>query len=136
MTTSKFTKMKKEVFIIDDDPIYCMIASKMIQKADPSVEICECNNGEEGLAELKTRYGADHKIVVLLDINMPVMDGWTFLEEIQKNNFYNLSHLAIYMVSSSVDKSDKLKAKNYEIIKHFYHKPLSREDIEVFIGEE
>ena len=135
MTTGKFNKMKKEVFIIDDDPIYCMIASKMIHKSDPSVRICECNNGEEGLSELKTRDGADQEIVVLLDINMPVMDGWTFLEEIEKNNFYGLTHLDIYMVSSSVDQSDKLKAKNYEIIKHFFHKPLSREDVELFLGE-
>src|SRR6056297_1715874 len=98
--------MKKELFIVDDDQVFRLIVSKMIKYRDATVGICECENGEIGLAELKKRENAAHKMIVLLDINMPVVDGWTFLEEIEKNGFYNLPQLDIYMVTSSVDESD------------------------------
>jgi len=126
--------MKKEIFIVDDDPIYRLIVLKMIKNRDASIEICECENGEIGLAELKKPERAGHKIVVLLDINMPVLNGWSFLEELEKNDFYNLEQLDVYMVTSSVDENDKIKAKQFPFIKGFYHKPLSSEDIEWFIG--
>ena len=136
MTKSKLPVMKKEIFIIDDDPIYRLIVSKMIKNRNSSMGICECDNGEIGLAELKKRDGSDHRIVILLDINMPVVNGWSFLEELEKNKFYDLPHLDIYMVSSSIDESDKVKAKKNSFIKGFYHKPLGSEDFELFIGED
>ncbi len=126
--------MKKEVFIIDDDPIYRIIVSKTIGKLDSSLIINECENGEIGLAELENLKNSSHEIIVLLDINMPVVNGWGFLIAIEKNNFFNLEKLRIYMISSSIDQSDKVKAEQYTFLKGFYHKPLTNEDLKLIIG--
>ena len=131
-----YSKMKKEVFIIDDDPIYRIIVSKTIGKLDSSLVLNESENGEVGLAELEKIKDSNHEVFVLLDINMPIMDGWDFLDEIEKSNFYNIDHLKIYIVSSSIDESDKLKAEHYGFVQGFYHKPLTSENIKKITGIE
>jgi CheY-like chemotaxis protein len=65
----------KRNFYIDDDLIFRMIVSKTINKMDSSLVINQCENGAIGLNMLKT---CNYKIIVLLDINMPVIDGWSF----------------------------------------------------------
>lgn len=125
--------MKKEIFIIDDDPIYRMIVSKMISIIDSSVIIKQCENGEIGLSKLENLKNADHNIIVLLDINMPILDGWEVLDEIEKSNFYNLHQLRIYTVSSSTDESDIQKSKKYKLLNGFFSKPLSKEAIKTII---
>ncbi len=126
--------MEKELFIIDDDPIHRLIVSKMVNSIEPSLIISQCENGEIGLFKLEFLRDSTHKIIVLLDINMPILDGWGFLDKIQKCNFYNLSQLFIYIVSSSTDESDILKAKSYGFVKGFFHKPLKREEIKTLIS--
>jgi len=126
--------MNKEIFIIDDDQIYRMIAKMMVGHIDSSLFINECENGKIGLDKLESVRNFDHKIIVLLDINMPVLDGWGFLEQIEKSNFYNLEQFNIYLVSSSTDEGDKLKSKSYKFLKGFFCKPLTEEDIKTIIG--
>jgi CheY-like chemotaxis protein len=122
-----------EIFIIDDDLIQRMIVSKMIKIIDPTLLTTHCENGKIGLDMLEKQSNSNQKIIVLLDINMPVLDGWGFLDQIEKSNFYNLDQLSIYIVSSSIDESDILKANQYGFVKSFLHKPLSREDLSTII---
>lgn len=126
--------MEKELFIIDDDPIYRLIVSKTVNTIDASLIINQCENGEIGLAKLEYLRNSNHEIIVLLDINMPILDGWGFLDEIEKCHFYNLHQLIIYIVSSSTDESDKSRAKRYGFVKDFFHKPLKRAEIKTIIG--
>jgi CheY-like chemotaxis protein len=125
--------MKTAIFIIDDDPIYRMIAAKMLCNFDASIKIIECANGEIGLDHLKQIKNACHQIIILLDINMQQLDGWFFLEELERHDFYNLQHLEIYLVSSSIDDGDLIRSKNFAFVKGFYSKPLVREDIKNII---
>jgi CheY-like chemotaxis protein len=127
--------MKKELFIIDDDLIYRMIVSKTINKLDSSLLINQCENGAIGLDLLKQKSDSNEKIIVLLDINMPILDGWGFLDQIEKSNFYNIHRLLIYIVSSSTDESDILKAKQYEFVTGILHKPITREDMNTIITD-
>jgi CheY-like chemotaxis protein len=124
--------MTKEIFIIDDDLIYRMIVSRTITKIDANMQISQCENGQLGLDMLKTR-ALDTKIIILLDINMPVLNGWGFLDEIKRNDFYDIPNLSIYLVSSSTDESDMFKAKQYSFLDGFLHKPLNKEDISALI---
>lgn len=120
--------MKKEIIIIDDDPIYRMIVSITLKNMDASLTIIECEDGEMGLAKLEHLKSSDAKIIVFLDINMPILNGWSFLEAIEKYNLNHPNQLIIYMVSSSIDKEDVLRAKEYGFVRGFLHKPLSKED--------
>jgi CheY-like chemotaxis protein len=123
-----------EIFIIDDDLIQRMIVSKMIKIINPSLVVTQCENGKIGLAMLEQHSNSNQKIIVLLDINMPILDGWGFLDQIEKSNFYNLHQLSIYIVSSSIDESDISRASQYGFVKNFLHKPLSKEDLTTVIG--
>ena len=123
-----------ELFIVDDDLIQRMIVAKMIKIIDPNLVITQCENGKIGLAMLEKHSNSTQKIIVLLDINMPILDGWGFLDQIEKSNFYNLHQLSIHIVSSSIDESDISKASQYGFVKSFFHKPLSREDLNTVLG--
>ena len=122
--------MKKSVLIVDDDPIVRLVLQKMIHKFDSSVNCHHGENGELGLEVLKNLQSLKECVVVLLDINMPFLNGWEFLDRLQKINLVSFSQFQLYMVTSSTDESDKLKAQSYPVIKKFYHKPLSKQDIE------
>lgn len=123
----------KEIFIIDDDPIYRMIAKRMIARVDDTLKVTESENGEEALSDLKYKSIESNNIIVFLDVNMPVLDGWGFLDQIKSNNLYNLEQLLIYIVSSSTDESDILKSKQYCFVKGFLHKPLTTDIIKSII---
>jgi len=126
--------MEKVIFVIDDDLIYRMIITRMIGEIDNSVLIKECENGEIGILKMLNYGKTTDKMIVLLDINMPILDGWGFLEEIEKLNLNSQMNLAIYMVSSSIDESDLEKSKNYKLIQQFFSKPLERVDLKKIIG--
>ena len=101
----------------------------MVHKCDSSVNCHQCDNGAVGLEVLDTLRTASSQIVVLLDINMPVLNGWEFLDGLQKINLDTFTEFGIYLITSSTDRSDKLKAQLYPVIKKLYHKPLSKQDI-------
>lgn len=126
--------MNKTVLIIDDDPIVRLVIQKMIHNLDGSVNCLQCDNGAEGLEILERFKNATDAIVVLLDINMPVLNGWEFLESLQKTNLGYLKTIKFYIVTSSTDESDKLKAKSYPLINKVYHKPLTKHNIEEILN--
>jgi CheY-like chemotaxis protein len=80
-------------------------------------------NGREALDNLLATADADTRSLILLDINMPVMSGWEFLDAIQDQPF--AKHMKVAMVTSSVDASDKLKAKTYPQVVGFLEKPIT-----------
>jgi CheY-like chemotaxis protein len=125
-----------KLFIIDDDLIFRMIVSHKITSIDSSINIVECEDGSIGIGKLAQQSNSDEKIIVLLDINMPILDGWGFLDQMEKSNFYNIQNLVIYIVSSSTDESDILKAKQYECVSGFFHKPLSTAELNSIISME
>ncbi|MDG2433405.1 response regulator [Flavobacterium sp.] len=132
---SNQAKMSKQILIIDDDPIYRMIVSKTIERIDIEMQIEHCENGQCGLDLLKELSTTDKPIIVLLDINMPLVNGWDFLELIIQNKFYDISALSIYIVSSSTDESDLIKAKKYNFLKGFVHKPIHKEELLVIFSK-
>ena len=115
--------MKKTVCIIDDDEIYQRIASRMIDRSEAFSEAIYFTHASDALQFLD----AEEELpdIILLDINMPLMDGWQFLNEIEKNNPVVLDNSRIYIVSSSIAGSDREKAKSYPKLKGFISKPIS-----------
>jgi two-component system, chemotaxis family, chemotaxis protein CheY len=134
MTYGKYKPMKTQVLIIDDDPIFRMIMMRMISNVDPYVICHECTDGELGLAALEPLQDSPDNIIVLLDINMPILDGWGLLDHLEKRNFHSPENFNLYIVSSSIDDTDNLKARQYNLVKGFLLKPLDKSTISEFLN--
>ena len=112
--------MKKQILLIDDDPIMNLINSKIVENIKPGAIIKSFKNGREALDHLYQ--DKEHYYFILLDINMPVMNGWQFLDQfkVRKDEF----NTDIHILSSSIDESDRLKASEYSCVKSYLVKPL------------
>ena len=124
------------ILLVDDDEINNFITVKLIKKAFPDATISTCLNGRLAIEKLKMLFAeCPEKIpdFILLDINMPIMNGWEFLEEYKASNLDPEKKITIYILSSSVFSNDIDKAKTYESVANFISKPLNIESIkEVF----
>jgi len=116
------------VLVVDDDDNWCFLTKLILQKANIFREITIARNGQEALNKIKAlaAHGESLPELILLDIKMPVMDGFEFLEEIQKFPAINLSRTRIYLSTSSFLKTDKEKAQLYPV-SGFITKPLTEE---------
>jgi len=117
------------VLIIDDDPVIRLIIKMMMSKIDNSIKCHEFENGKKGLSGLEPLQNSHDNIIVLLDINMPIMNGWEFLDYLERNNSLNINLFNLFIVSSSTDEKDKVKAQQYSTVNKFFHKPLSPPDV-------
>ena len=124
-------KKLRKTSIVDDDRIYIFGLSKLIEMHDFCQEIQVFNNGKEALDTFLQDIEAGNELpeVILLDINMPVMDGWEFLDEYVKVKHKIKNKVKIYMVSSSVNLSDLDKAKTYDDIVDYVVKPIKSSDL-------
>jgi two-component system chemotaxis response regulator CheY len=115
------------VFIIDDDPIHQRIAQIMISKNQIYDEFVSYTEADKALEFLKINSNEQDKLpdVILLDLNMPVVDGWDFLEafEILKKDLKKT--IRVFIVTSSVDEKDITRSKLFSSVKGFISKPLT-----------
>jgi len=127
------------ILLVDDDEINNFISIKLIKKVLLNTEITACLNGRfaiDELIEINRKDPSKLPDYILLDINMPIMNGWEFLDEYQKLNIDVAGKTRIYIISSSVFSNDISKAKTYSSVKDFVSKPLNIEKInELFVAE-
>ncbi len=123
--------------IIDDDPIFIYGIKRIMNEIDFCDEIIVYANGESALNELGSLAQEGKKLpdVILLDLNMPVMDGWVFLDDFVKIPNHNQDHLSFYILSSSIHPGDIEKAKNYPIVNKFISKPVTISDLKHILKE-
>ncbi len=115
----------ENILIIDDDPISIVILKKNLELAEVNQKTTTFKNGWEALNFLKKENKQIEKYIIFLDINMPKMNGWEFLEK--ANTILNHNNSIIYLLSSSLNKHDKDKANNYPLIKQYLAKPITKE---------
>jgi CheY-like chemotaxis protein len=132
------TKPKfNSVFLIDDDKLYLFSIKKMISFLKLCPNVSEFYNGQDAMERLKqiTQSGNDQlPDVILLDINMPIMNGWEFLEAYKQIRNMFAKRIPIYMVSSSIDITDIDKSKNYSDIAAYLIKPIRPDKLkEIFL---
>ena len=115
------------VFIIDDDPIHQRIAQIMIAKHKLFDEFVSYTEAGEALEVLENNTDVTESLpdVILLDLNMPVIDGWGFLEKFDKIKTGLAKEIKIFIVSSSVDEKDISRSQSYSSVKGFISKPLT-----------
>lgn len=130
--------MFKKILCVDDDPITLMLCKKVIQKCEFSEVIDIANNGEDALKYLDTikdQHLSDPEFILpefmFLDLNMPVMGGWEFLDEMTaKNYIVHFPNLKVIVLSSTIDPKDIEKSKSYPMVLDFLSKPITREMLE------
>ncbi len=135
--------MKKKlncVLLVDDSATDNFLHKRIIQKADITNHIEIAENGEEALNFLvkkgkweKPESSYCQPELILLDINMPVMDGWQFLEEYNKLEEVQKGKIVIIMLTTSLNPSDKIKAETMLESECFRYKPLTPEVISEII---
>lgn len=116
-----------KVLIIDDDDIVRLVQSKLLQNCNFTKEPLKFKRASDAVEFLNSA-SIEHHYLLMLDINMPMMNGWEFLDEVErmevKENVY------VLMVSSSVDYNDKEKADKYNKIINFIEKPITAKNCE------
>lgn len=121
------------VFFVDDDPITLMLCKKVIEKNSFSNEIVTAQNGEEAMKYFDL-LSNDNKLkapeIIFLDLNMPVMDGWEFLDGYLKKMYHTLFASKFFVLSSTIDPTDIEKSKKYPMVKDFISKPITKEMLE------
>lgn len=126
------------ILCVDDDPITLMLCKMVISKSSFATEIITAQNGEEALNyfdDLKlNNLGAEIKkypSLVFLDLNMPVMDGWEFLDHFSKEEYTSaFKNTKVIVLSSTIDPNDIEKSKTYPMVLDFLSKPITKEIVE------
>ncbi|WP_306014532.1 MULTISPECIES: response regulator [unclassified Allomuricauda] len=125
------------VFVVDDDDIY-QFTIKVTLRSIPAVQSTSTfADGAEALEYIVVHQNEQDKLpdIIFLDINMPVMDGFQFMEEFAELLPSLKKSIKVYMVSSSMDPKDIKKAKRFEEISDYLIKPLNSKDIKEIIAK-
>lgn len=119
-------------FVIDDDPIFTFIFVKLLEKTNKIKNITTYSNALLALDALKNIEFQPQTI--FLDLNMPIFNGWQFLDKIKSLNLEE--KFDVYVVSSTIDYEEEKKLATYKFIKKFINKPLNVEILsEILKGE-
>ncbi|QBZ97992.1 response regulator [Flavobacterium sangjuense] len=129
--------MLDKILCVDDDPITLMLCRKVVERVEFAKEIITAKNGVEAIdyfdalfEERKVNDSIVYPKLVLLDLNMPVMDGWEFLETYMRKRYDNVFTSTRFIVlSSSIDPYDINRSKTYPVI-GFLSKPITKEMLE------
>ena len=114
----------KHVLIIDDDNILIYLVQHAFKAVLPNYKCSIAQTGKAGIDFLKDNPD-NLPDLILLDINMPIMNGWDFLNEYR--NLATEKEIPIVILSSTVDPADKQKADSYTEVKQFISKPFTVE---------
>ncbi|MCJ8163362.1 response regulator [Pontibacter sp. E15-1] len=119
--------------IIDDDPIFVYGTRTIMEMAQFCESFMVFHNGKDAFENLKRIMLSGEKLpdLILLDLNMPIMDGWQFLDEFIQ--IPNSKPICIFIVTSSIDPVDMEKAKRYSEINNYLIKPISIEQLQAEI---
>lgn len=124
---------KINLLVIDDDDINIFIIKKIVEKTGFDIDMVAKSNGQQAIDYLSETITEQKTLpnLVLIDINMPVMNGWEFVEAYQTLGIEQ--NVDLYILSSSVYENDIERTKSYSTVKGFISKPLSIERLSELI---
>ena len=115
--------------LIEDDPVHAFLSTKYLKMSGMIENILVLSNGQEAYEKLEALLfsGSELPELILLDLNMPVWDGWQFLDEFLKLPINK--EITIYILSSSINQEDHKKAREYNKVSNFIIKPITLETL-------
>ena len=126
-------KQTKSILVVDDDIVAILTSQRIIKKLKLDVDLLTARHGKEALDIIRAICQGDQNLeLILLDINMPVMDGFELLEELKHSDDISCALLRVVLVSSSTHYLDIARAKQYPVI-DFLEKPLTAEKLSKFL---
>ena len=128
----KESSLPDRILLIDDDAVTNMVNKKIIYLTFPSIRVTAYTNAAVALDELRQLMANDATQLpdlIFLDINMPHMDGWEFLDQFITLPDSVLQKMKIVMLTSSVDINDIAKSKTYKPVTDFLSKPLNKDNL-------
>ena len=122
----------KSVVLIDDDFAINYFHKRLFLKLELGVNVFTFSNSNaalDGIIKLEDTHSESDLVYVFLDINMPEVDGWAFLEKFKKINELIKFEVKIFILSSSINPEDVVKAKNNNFVTNYFAKPLMMDGI-------
>ncbi len=119
-----------KIFLIDDDELALFLANHLIQTEGFADTIRSFTSAEAALAALDPQRKEDLPRVIFLDLNMPVMNGWQFLEALAPYENDLRGRCLIYILTSSLALTDLEKSRRYPLVEALLHKPLERGELQ------
>lgn len=126
------------VSVIDDDDLFQFIIRKLLIASETVQTVLPFHNGKEAFDYLIENQERPDLLpdIVFLDIKMPVMDGWEFLEQFCSMTFPGKEKISIYICTSSINSTDEEIARKYSVLSGYYIKPISKDDVEEVLERE
>ncbi len=115
---------KFNFLLIDDDDIFNYLSKRILLKSNAANSIIDFTGAKSALEFIKSTNSEID--IILLDINMPIMNGFDFLD-----SFIRLANkqISVYMLTSSIDDADMIKSLKYPCVKGYFSKPLTTDTI-------
>ncbi|MFI8605611.1 response regulator [Cellulophaga baltica] len=130
--------MKKgNILLVDDDEIYLYLVKKILSKISEKIAISSFTDGEQAINFISNQTEVHEEVpeVILLDVNMPFLDGWGFLVEFEKLKPRLEKSVRIYLVTSSALPSDKQRAKEFQELTGYFVKPITEDNLKNILTE-
>ena len=117
--------------LVDDDPITTFLTERVLRHEGLSDTAASFQSPTEALAFLLRQIPAGLvPQVILLDLNMPLISGWDFLDLLKSYELQLQGHCIVYLLTSSMAPSDEIRAKDYPLVAGILHKPLNKHQIQ------
>ncbi len=124
-------KNTSKICIIDDDEIFVIVAKKIMKVAGFSEKVEIYKNGKDAITYFKENADIEENIpdFIFLDLNMPLMDGWEFLQELEKLDLSK--QVKVFIFTSSIDPEDQKRSEEFSIVERFIEKPLTMQKLKL-----